>query len=164
MWFELLYIFVGSVVLILGETITLNCWDVEQADIWMLLLCNHVDQMLLHYAMGSQDKNSDASAHSGSKLTTKIVTIAVCALLFVVTLFGWIYVGVSVWSTSMWSNFTNAGAFAFWHDIATLRFIQYTIYGTCALMQAIKLIDFLTHYKNLRGGITGTSVVGEEMD
>lgn len=108
--------------------------------------------MVLHYGMGSQDKNSDASSHTGSKLTTKLITIVICAVLFAITLFGWIYVGVSVWSTSMWSQFTNAGAFAFWHDMATLRFIDYMLYGTCALVQAIKVVDFWTHYKNLKNG------------
>lgn len=43
MWFELLYVVAGFVVMVLGETVTLNSWDIEQADIWMLLLCNHVD-------------------------------------------------------------------------------------------------------------------------
>jgi hypothetical protein len=149
MWFEAVYVAVGLVVLIIGEA-SLNCWDVEQATVWMLLFCNHVDQMVLHYAMGSSDKFSDASSHTGSPLTSKMATLAVCILLFVVTLFGWIYVGVSVWSTDHWSDFSNAGAFAFWHDMLTLRYVHYFIYGSCALVQIIKIVDFLKHNKNAK--------------
>lgn len=150
MYFELLYVAVGFIVMLLGETITLNCWDVEQACIWMLLLCNHVDQMALHYALGSQDRFSDAASHSGSKLTTKGSTIIVCIVLFVVTLLGWIYVGVSVWGVGAWSNFTNAGGFAFFHDMLTIRYLDYFIYSTCALVQVIKVLDFWIHYQASR--------------
>lgn len=49
MWWELLYIVTACIVLLCSK----GRWNIEAADIYLLLLCNHVDQMILHYAMGA---------------------------------------------------------------------------------------------------------------
>jgi len=71
--------------------------------------------------MGSVDKLSNANSHSGSVLTSKIPCICICVLLLILCILNWVYVGVSVWSATSWAEITNAGAFAFWHDMQTLR-------------------------------------------
>ena len=74
--------------------------------------------MILHYAMGSQDKFSNADAHSGSIFTRKISAIIVSAMLIVITVFAWLYLIVSTAGAQGWSNIAPTdSSFYFWHSI-----------------------------------------------
>jgi hypothetical protein len=64
------------------------------------------------------------------------------------TVLAWTYIGISMWSATSWTNPTNAGAFAFFHDMQTLKWINYFVYGLSALVQLIKIIDFYKHYSD----------------
>lgn len=74
--------------------------------------------------------------------------IAVCVLLFIMTLMAWIYIGVTQRSGTSWADITNAGAFAFWHDLQTLRWNILFQYGACALVQLIKVVDYWKYFNS----------------
>jgi len=79
----------------------------------------------------------------------------VCLVLFLLTVLVWIYIGVSVWSTTSWAMIDNAGAFAFWHDMQTLRYVTLLQYGACAFVQLIKIFDFWKHHSVIKAGDEG---------
>jgi hypothetical protein len=43
MWFEMAYMATSLLILLYGETVCTNYWGIEAFDIYLLLLCNHVD-------------------------------------------------------------------------------------------------------------------------
>jgi hypothetical protein len=43
MYYEAVYMAVGLILFIIAETNNINCWDIESATVYFLLLCNHVD-------------------------------------------------------------------------------------------------------------------------
>lgn len=165
MWFELAYVLLATVIMLFGESQNVSVWDVEAADIYLLILCVNSTQMLLHYALGAQEKFSDKDSHMGTALTDKKATIVIILAFFVMTILAWIYIGISMMSATSWTDPTNAGLFAFFHDMQTLRGINYFVYGLCALVQGIKIIDFYKHFLNNKQEQTDThSVHSEEFD
>lgn len=147
MWFELVYMAVGFIGLLWAEIIApLQEWHIEIGIIYFLLLCNHVDQMMLHYAMGSENKLSDSTLHSGHMMTKFIPCIAICVLLLILTVIAWVYISVSVEPASDWKNIDNTGAFLFWHTLETLRVVTQLQLAACALVQLIKMLDFYKHW------------------
>jgi hypothetical protein len=91
--------------------------------------------MILHYAMGSQDKFSNADAHSGSFLTKKLSAIVVSGLLIVITAFAWLYLFVSTSGAKGWDNISvDDGTFYFWHSMTTLQVVTELQFGACALV------------------------------
>lgn len=102
--------------------------------------------MILHYALGGQEKFSSKDSHAGSALTDKVAIIVIILVFTLITVLAWIYIGISMWSATSWTSPTNTGAFAFFHDMQTLRWINYFVFGLCALVQLIKIVDFYKHY------------------
>lgn len=165
MWFELVYVVLSTIVMLCGESQHLQVWDVEAADIFLLLLCVNITMMVLHYAMGAQEKFSDQDSHLGSPLTGKIACIIVIALFTFVTVLAWVYIGVSMQPATNWTSPTNAGAFAFFHDMQTYHWINWSVDALCAAVQAIKVVDYYKHYSNNKNEMSSThSFTSEDFD
>lgn len=165
MWFELFYVVLATFIMIFGESQHVQVWDVEAADIFLLLLCVNITLIVLHYAMGAQEKFSAQDSHLGSFLTDKIAVIVIIALFTLVTILAWTFIGISMWSATDWTNPTNAGAFAFFHDMQTYRWINWIVDGLCAAVQAIKIVDFYKHYSNNKHEMSSNhSFTSEDFD
>lgn len=59
MWFELAYVLLATMIMLFGESQHMQVWDVEASDIFLILLCVNITLMVLHYALGAQDKFAD---------------------------------------------------------------------------------------------------------
>lgn len=103
MWFELAYVIVIFLVLLFGELNYRSIWDVEVADVYLMLLCNHVDFMILHYALGAQEQFSDENAHLGVWATGKFGAIFFSVLMLLACLVVWVYIAITVAPLSKWS-------------------------------------------------------------
>jgi hypothetical protein len=116
MWFELSYVIIIFLVLLFGELNYRSIWDVEAADIYLMLLCNHLDFMVLHYALGAQEKFSDEDSHLGIWFTNKCGAICMSVLMAIVCILAWVYIGLNMAPLTKWKAVAFTNSFGFFHD------------------------------------------------
>lgn len=110
--------------------------------------------MVLHYALGAQEKFSDQDSHLGSPLTDKKAVIIIILLFTLVTIFAWTFIGVSMWDATSWTNPTNSGAFAFFHDMQTMKWINWLVDTLCAVVQVCSIVDYWKHFTDNKNALS----------
>lgn len=156
MWFELAYVLLIALIMLFGESQNMQVWSVEASDIYLLLLCVNMTLMVLHYALGAQEKFSDSDFHQGSPLTDKKAVIIIILLFSLLTIFAWIFIGFSMMDATKWSSLTNSGGFAFFHDMQSMKWINWLIETMCAVVQVCSIVDYWKHYSDNKHELSTT--------
>lgn len=72
----------------------------------------------------------------------------------IVTILAWVFIGVSMMDATSWTSPTNAGAFSFFHDMQTMKWINWLVDTLCAVVQVCAMVDFWKHYSDNRHEIS----------
>lgn len=104
----------------------------------------HLILLMLQNTLSIVESKNQQGSHHGTKCF-KFLPVLIFSIIFIVlALWQIIVIIMQLSQVSYWSYW---GPFYFYHNMATVRFFDWILYGCAAIVQLLKICNFMSHRK-----------------